>query len=127
MAKKPKTASQRVTRARTALMIFQPFYGTILYNLAFEPTDKFPTMATDGRTVLYNPAFVDECSDDEVLFTLSHEGAHCANKHHLRRGNRDPKIWNEATDYVINADLIQAGIGKMPKDGLHDTKYHGLS
>lgn len=125
--RKPRTAAQRITRARAALMIFQPFYGTILYNLTMVESYKFPTMATDGRTIHYNPDFVDSLTDDELLFVLAHEAAHCANKHHLRRGNRDHAIWNEAGDYVINGDLILAAIGKMPKDGLYDRKYAGLA
>ena len=107
--------------------MFQPFYGTLLANLTMVENAQFPTMATDGRSIHYNPDFVKAQSDDEVLFTVAHEAAHCANKHHLRRGTRDPRLWNEATDYVINGDLLKAGFGKMPKGGLYDKKYDGMS
>ena len=29
-----------------------------------------------------------------------------------------------AFDYVINGTLIREGLGKMPKEGLHDVKYY---
>ena len=125
--KTPRTPAQRITRARSALVIFQPFYGTLLMNLHMEESQQFPTMATDGQRVLWNPEFVSRLTDPELLFVLSHEAAHCANLHQCRRKGREPRLWNEAADYVINADLITAQIGQMPAKGLYDPQYAGLS
>jgi len=124
MTKKIKrTAEQRITRARSALVIFQPFYGTLLMNLDIQETKQFPTMATNGVTCLWNREFVDSQSDEEVLFTLCHEAEHVALQDHTRRRNRDPMLWNIAGDYRINANLINAKIGKMPKGGLFDPRF----
>jgi Putative metallopeptidase domain len=61
-----------------------------------------PTMATDGRTILYNRAWCDEIGSDKCMGVIAHEVLHVANKHHLRRGDRDPKLWSIAADLVIN-------------------------
>ena len=40
-----------------------------------------------------------------------------------RRGSRQADYWNMAGDYVINRDLKDQHIGRMPKVGLYDDKY----
>ena len=44
----------------------------------------------------------------------------------LRRGTREPKKWNYATDYTINLIVIDEGF-KLPSDGLFDRKYQGMT
>jgi predicted metal-dependent peptidase len=47
-------------------------------------------------------------------------------KHHTRRNGRDPKEWNQATDFVINPMVLKAGL-KLPTWVLLDPQYDGLS
>jgi predicted metal-dependent peptidase len=47
-------------------------------------------------------------------------------KHHTRRNGRDPKQWNQATDFVINPMVLKAGL-KLPTWVLLDPQYDGLS
>lgn len=42
---------------------------------------------------------------NHLAFVLEHELLHILNGHGLRIGNRDPKIWNMATDHCINIFL----------------------
>jgi predicted metal-dependent peptidase len=42
--------------------------------------------------------------------------------HMLRRGNRNPLIWNIACDYAINHIVIDAGL-TLPSDALYEAKY----
>jgi predicted metal-dependent peptidase len=121
-----RTAAQRIARARSALVVFQPFYGTLLMNLPSVEDRTVGTAAVDGTKLYYNPDFIDRLADDELLFVLSHEAAHCANLHHTRRKDRDPELWNVAADYVINLDLTLAQIGRMPEKGLLDHSYRGM-
>jgi len=39
-------------------------------------------------------------------------------EHNFRRGERNPRKWNRAADYVINELLTVEGVGKMPSGGL---------
>jgi len=45
---------------------------------------------------------------------------HPALDHIGRLKGRDPGLWNQAGDYVINQLLVESGVGKMPKQGLYD-------
>jgi predicted metal-dependent peptidase len=83
-------------------------------------------MATDGKSLFYNPAFVDELPPDQLVGVLAHEVMHPALQHHTRRGNRDRERWNEAADYAINPLVLNAGMA-LPKDALSDSRFHNLS
>ena len=52
-------ANLKVAQAKTKLMLHHPFFGSCAAGLNFVETDKVPTMATDGRSILWNRAFVD--------------------------------------------------------------------
>ena len=76
-------------------------------------THDLPTMAVDNRDNLYiNPKFFDRLSDDGVIAVLAHEMYHIFHEHpkDIKIRNLDQKLWNYATDYVINRDLLDYGI-----------------
>jgi predicted metal-dependent peptidase len=134
---KDKKAFDAVIRARTSLLVSQPFFGCLSLQLEVEEradldwwqqrggTDN-PTMAVDGFCMYYSPKFVLEQTEQELTGVIAHEVFHCAYKHMTRRGTRHPVIWNWAGDYVINDDLLTAGF-TLPKERLHDPKYKGMS
>lgn len=117
-------------KARIQMLISAPFFGNLATRLRFkDATEWLPTLATDGRYFYYNRNFVDAMTFDEVVFGMGHEVLHCVYDHmdKVRLGNRDPRLWNVANDYVINADLIEAKIGEQIKlvDICFDWKYRG--
>ena len=83
------TPDQRLVRARTQLLLNHPFFGSLAVRLKLLPGD-LPTMATDGRGIVYNPQFVQQLKPAELEGVLAHEVMHCALAHHCRRGNRNP-------------------------------------
>ena len=117
--------AQKLTRARVQLLLAQPFFGTLSLRLKLVPGD-LPTMATDGARIVYNPAFVDELKPAELEGTLAHEVMHCALGHQCRRGERDPRLWNEAADLAINPILISNGF-TLPAGALIDPAFKNLS
>ena len=119
------TTAQKLTRARVQLLLTQPFFGTLCLRLKLVPGD-LPTMATDGSRIVYNPAFVDELKPAELEGTLAHEVLHCALGHQCRRGERDPRLWNEAADLAINPILISNGF-TLPAGALIDPAFTNLS
>jgi len=119
------TTAQKLTRARVQLILMQPFFGTLSLRLKLIPGD-LPTMATDGSRIVYNPAFVDQLKPAELEGTLAHEVMHCALGHQCRRGERDPRIWNEAADLAINPILIGNGF-TLPAGALVDPAFANLS
>ncbi|MGO9271766.1 MAG: DUF2201 family putative metallopeptidase [Terriglobia bacterium] len=119
------TTAQRLTRARTQLLLNQPFFGTLGLRLKLVP-GSLPTMATDGCRIVYSPAFVDQLKPAELEGTLAHEVLHCALGHHCRRGERNPQLWNQAADLAINPLLLANGF-TLPAGALIDPSFANLS
>lgn len=118
-------AELAISRARAALILDQPFFGTLALRL--RPTaGGCKTMATDGRSLFFNPAWVEKQKPAELVGVIAHEVMHCAMSHHCRRGARDPRKWNIAADHAINPILVDAGF-TLPAGGLNDPAYHGLA
>lgn len=120
-------ALESLTIARIALLLKQPFFGTLAMRLRLIEVDektaeRMATAAVDGRRMWYNPKFINSLDKDENMFLVGHEVLHCVFNHLCRRFDRDPKLYNMAADYVINATLVEAGF-KMPKIGLYDEKF----
>ena len=120
----------KLIKARIEMLISAPFFGNLATRLRFkDATEWCPTLATDGKYFYYNKNFVAAMSDGETVFGIGHEVLHCVYDHFdaIRRGDRDPRLWNIANDYVINADLIDANIGEQIKlvEICYDWQYRG--
>lgn len=116
---------RKLTRARTQLLLNQPFFGTLCLRLVLI-SGPVPTMATDGRRIVYDSSFVDSLKPAELEAVLAHEVLHCALGHHCRRGQRDPQLWNQAADLAINPILISNGF-TLPSGALVDPAFDNLS
>lgn len=120
---------EKVTKARIQLMLGEPFLSSSVARFpVVDATQKewCDTMCTDGYTIFINSEFCEKLDLDEVCFVFAHEVAHCMFGHIDRRGNRNPEIWNYAIDYATNLLLVDFGL-KMPKVGLFDRKYIGMT
>jgi hypothetical protein len=97
-------ARETLIKARMSLLFKHPFFGQLALRLTLTPADRkwCPTAATDGKKFYYNPAFIANLDDKENVFLVGHELGHCIYEHLIRRGGRDPKLYNIAGDYVIN-------------------------
>jgi predicted metal-dependent peptidase len=126
MTKHKLSPAARIQKARTALLLDHPFFGSLLFRLGARPTTSIQTMATDGISLFYNPDFVDTLNAAELIGTLAHEVLHPALQHHTRRGDRNRKRWNIACDYAINPLLLDARL-TLPKDVLIDHRFRGMS
>lgn len=104
------------------------FFTTLCFSLRHLYDDRIPTACTNGRTVRYSPAFFMPLTKEERVFLMLHETLHVAYFHvdASRKGSRDARKWNIAGDHVINLQLIERGF-KMPKGGLADPQFKGLS
>ena len=124
--KRETATAVRIQKARTALLLDHPFFGTLLFRLKGRETRSVETMATDGVTLFYNPDFVDSLSAAELSGVLAHEVLHPGLQHHIRRGNRSLIRWNKACDFAINPLIIDAGLS-LPKDVLFEARFRGMS
>jgi predicted metal-dependent peptidase len=115
----------RILHARIQLLLSQPFFGSLCLRLQMQE-GEVPTMATDGRRIVYNPEFALKLSAPELEAVLAHEVMHCALGHHCRRGGRDARRWNQAADLAINPLLIDNGF-RLPAGALLDSAFFGMS
>lgn len=122
------TSADRVVRGRVGLLLDNPFFGTIVVHLRMVEVERdhpvITTFATDGISLFFNPAFADTLSAKEIEGVLAHEVMHIVLLTHTRLGSRNPKVWNEATDYAINLILVESKFA-LPKGCLLDSKYTG--
>ncbi len=115
--------NRRVIRAKIQLMIFKPFYGSLIARLQLKEHDN-SLFATDGKSILVPKEFI--LTDEELEAVLAHETWHCALLHLFRRQKREPIRWNIAADFATNSLLQQDGF-ILPKGSLIDQKYYNLS
>ena len=124
---------KKFVRARITLLNHQPFFGQIALNTPTIFTDSIETMGVDGVSLFVNPKFVEEKSQAELCGVIAHECLHVALLHPTRRGQRDPKKWNIATDHAVNLELLKAiraddsYLMELPSDCLADPQYDGMS
>ena len=121
----------KISRSNVRLMVDNQkkgwgFYASILFKMPMIAKDDVKTMATDGKSIFYNPEWSNTLTDEEMDFVRCHEGMHRVLRHHLRMNDRDIELWNIATDYAINSILKKSGM-TMPKDGLYSREYEGMS
>lgn len=114
-------------KAKVKLVLHHPFFATLALHLLEKKESGIPTTATDGRHLFVNEKWGSELKDEERVFVLGHEVLHLALGHLWRRGTKDPLLWNMACDYAVNEILIESGVGTMPKGGLYDPSFKGMT
>jgi len=119
------TTAERIVRARTVLVIDQPFFGTLVTRLPMERNTHIQTMETDGTRIAYNPAFVASLTDDELVGVIAHEVMHIAAGHPWRREEREARRWNTACDLAINPLLTDCGM-RLPAGALEDAACRNM-
>lgn len=91
-----------------------PLLGVTMSKLDTKPTEGalaqvIDTAATNGKTVYFNPEFFQSLNEDQRAFIYAHEVMHVAFNHIMRSKGKQPKLWNTATDAVINQILKKEG------------------
>ncbi len=119
---KDATLETKIIKARAALVMKHPFFGSIVLRLRMVESKEVPTMGTDTVRLLYNPDFVKKLTHDELCAVLAHEVMHVVFMHPLRIMHRAHEVWNAAGDYTINPILRNSGF-KLPDPHLYDEKY----
>jgi len=127
---------RKILSARDELIDQYPLFGTLArlryVSIGDHPDIKYA--ATDYRNILFNPKGLEDWTPLQLKMLMFHEHQHIAMLHNMRRGSRDPKLWNMAGDFVINLQAYDIwGDASFPKDGggeiigCLDEKYRGMS
>lgn len=107
------SAQSKLTYARTAMVLEEPFFGTLALSLTPKEDVTCDTAWTDGRSLGYNPEFIDSLNHAETVGLIKHEVLHCAMGHPWRKDGREHERFNVACDLAINPDC-----GTLPKGSL---------
>ncbi len=126
-----------VERCKISTLFHQPFFGVGVSKMRWEIDESIATACTDGTFVKFNPDFVRSLTKPKMIGLAVHEVMHVYSKHHLRRGNRDPYLWNVAGDYFINLKIMDAihaekdrrGVScmELPDGALLDGRFRDMS
>lgn len=119
-------ATDKIAVARSRLLLDHPFFGVLALRLQLQPRPEIPTLAVDGKTIFYNPAFVNDLDMALCSSALAHEAMHCVLAHIHRRGAREPRKWNRACDYALNPILKDAGL-PLGHNWLHNPAWAGMT
>ncbi|MBE5735691.1 MAG: hypothetical protein E7361_04535 [Clostridiales bacterium] len=121
MAYKDYVRYRKVENIKAGVLRKFPLLGATMSNLEFVYDENTRTLSTDGEKVYYSEEFMDQFSYDDKVFFFSHEVMHVAFDHLLRSKGKDKRLWNNATDAVINQLLkgegydIPAGLVNKPE------------
>ena len=124
-----KALAKKIMKGRINLMVSNPFLSTVLMSMPAKATTQIPTAATDGRSIMYNPEFMNQYDKDEIKFIFAHEVMHVIMEHMLRAevGGYQHRLFNQAADYAING-ILHWDMGMKVVDGaLLDSQYRGMS
>ena len=114
------------TKARSQLILTNPFFGTLALRLTPIPDEPVGTACTNGEYIKYNPKWFLKLREQERIGLIAHEVMHVALFHMIRRNDREPGKWNIAGDYVINGALIKSKF-ILPHTELSDPQYDDMS
>lgn len=119
------TAGEKISKAKTKLVLSHPFFAVFVLKLKFIEDERCPTMWTDGKSLGYGKAFVENLTVDEAVGVIVHELEHITFLHPLRMGSRNKIKWNVACDLAINQHVLAAGF-KLPEGVLNDPKFRNM-
>ena len=130
---------EMMIRDRARLVQRQPFVGHLAMHLDLVPVidSRMTTACTDGTRMFMDAEFYRRMDEEERLGVIGHEVWHCALRHFQRKGERDRRKFNFASDVEVDLLLHQAGfkveilpydqswIGKSAEQ-IYDLMYPGM-
>ena len=105
---KQRALGRRILLARMRILVEQGFFGLLLMHMKFAIGDELDTAWVSSDTITFNPSFMDELSEDELVFVLEHEVMHTALGHVARGRGRNQELFNVAADIVVNSNILRS-------------------
>ena len=116
---------QKISRAKAKLLVEQPYFGTLASRLELYRNDDIGSFLSDGSRFEFNDDYLEGLSLDELGFALANGAMHAALAHESRRQGRMGWLWQLATDYAINAMLVENGLSR-PEMIHYDPRFEGM-
>jgi predicted metal-dependent peptidase len=103
---KIKEYIKRLLLSRMRILCNHGFFGLLLMHVTYSVSEEVETACTDGRGITFGTKFLDELSDNELDFVMTHEIMHIVLQHCIRRNDRDAETFNIACDIVVNSNIL---------------------
>ena len=116
---------------RTKLKLFgmkgAGFLGSLLCNHNIHWSEYNDTAWCDGSSIGFSKHYFMSIGPNQRVTLLAHELWHTGLQHMGRMGDKQPKRWNYAADYVINLMLSEQGFDFTGMDPLLDPQYKDMT
>ncbi|MCH9813502.1 MAG: hypothetical protein K0U47_06105 [Epsilonproteobacteria bacterium] len=119
------TLEEKLNKAKAKLMLEHPYFGSISSMLKLKVNENIESFESDGNHFSYNDDYLFALHIEEIEFTLANASMHYALSHQNRMHQREGWLWQLATDYAINAMLIQNNMFPPARIN-HDPRFEGM-
>lgn len=109
-----RSAVERISRTITRLLRDHPFFGSLALRLPIVLDASRSTIATDGLKLFANPLWVDEADVYMLETAIARIVFACTLKHHTRRDERIPEVWQLASQLVTHDYIRDCGF-RLPE------------
>ena len=62
-----------IERLKRKMFVKYPFFGSVVANVSYKEDTTIKTAETDGKTIYYNPNFLNSLNVSEQTFVFAHE------------------------------------------------------
>ena len=62
-----------IAALKRKMLVKYPFFGSVVASVDYKENKGIPTAGTDGKTIYYNPDFLESLSVEQQTFVFAHE------------------------------------------------------
>ena len=107
-------AARRLSDTVISLLDRECFFATLAMQLRLISDPSRETFASEGKHLRYNPRWVMEATGAHLKTGIASLVLACALKHHTRQGERDPALYQIASQIVRHRLLKESGYDLPP-------------
>ena len=119
------THTEKIEKAKAKLMLEHPYIGSVATVLELDNNTEALTFSSNGISLKYNDEYFEKAPVDEIEFALANGAMHAVLKHSERISERAGRIWQAATDLVVNSMLVKNGF-TLPPYVYYDERFEGM-
>lgn len=117
-------ARTRINAAVDTICQRNPLYYNRIIRMGVHENPNCRDIYTDHNTIGINPAWVDTITQDELCGALVRMAIHTMCRHSLRRGNRDPELW-QLSCVLAAQEIIDVSGYTVPNGLPKDSQFYG--
>lgn len=106
---KIKRLRNKIEDSRSRLMSNHPFFALLLMYVKFEAVTHMKRISTNGKSIYFNPSFIDKLNNDELDYILCHQIMHVINEDVWRSDDFAYSNYHYACDVKLNDILVDFG------------------